>query len=143
MFRPIHIKSSQLLCACQGTFKLLCHFIFHSNAEIEVTKLSHPRKPHVKLDIVRGLMEWTFDYGTIEEIKTQLDNEVASHSKVKPFFFLKEKLPQAFMQIGWMEDDFRNQTAKVWANFDNPTKRYDFSKVWLILCMSPSQVALF
>ena len=56
---------------------------------------------------------------------------------------LKEKLPQAFMQIGWMEDDFRNPTAKVWANLDNPTKRDDFSKVSLILCMSPSQVALF
>ena len=53
-----------------------------------MTKVSHPRKPHVKLDIVKGLMEWKFDYGTIEEIKTQLDNEVASHSKVKPFFFL-------------------------------------------------------
>ena len=39
---------------------------------------------------------------------------------------LKEKLPQAFMQIGWMEDDFRNLTAKVWANLDNPIKRYDF-----------------
>ena len=37
---------------------------------------------------------------------------------------LKEKLPQAFMQIGWMEDDFRNLTAKVWANLDNPIKRY-------------------
>ena len=57
--------------------------------------------------------------------------------------FLNEKLPQAFMQIGWMEDDFRNLTAKVWANLDNPIKRYDFSKVSLILCMSPSQVALF
>ena len=56
---------------------------------------------------------------------------------------LKEKLLQAFMQIGWMEDDFRNLTAKVWANLDNPIKRYDFSKVSLILCMSPSQVALF
>ena len=44
--------------------------------------------------------------------------------------FLKEKLPQAFMQIGWMEDDFRNLhvTAKVWANLDYPIKRYDFSK---------------
>ena len=42
---------------------------------------------------------------------------------------LKEKLSQAFMQIGWMEDDFRNLTAKVWANLDNPIKRYDFSKV--------------
>ena len=56
---------------------------------------------------------------------------------------LKEKLPQAFMQIGWMEDDFRNLATKVWANLDNPIKRYDFSKVSLISCMSPSQVALF
>ena len=56
---------------------------------------------------------------------------------------LKEKLPQVFMQIGWMEDDFRNLTPKVWANMDNPIKRYDFSKVSLIPCMSPSQVALF
>ena len=30
-----------------------------------------------------------------------------------------------------MEDDFRNLTAKVWANLDNPIKRYDFSKVLL------------
>ena len=39
------------------------------------------------------------------------------------------------MQIGWMEDDFRNLTAKVLANMDNPIKRYDFkdfSKVSLI-----------
>ena len=28
-------------------------------------------------------------------------------------FCLKEKLPQAFMQIKWMENDFRNLTAKV------------------------------
>ena len=27
-----------------------------------------------------------------------------------------------------MEDDFRNLTAKVWANFDNPIKRYNFFK---------------
>ena len=27
-----------------------------------------------------------------------------------------------------MEDDFRNLTAKVWANLDNPIKRYDFFK---------------
>ena len=33
--------------------------------------------------------------------------------------WLKEKLPQAFMQIEWMENDFRNLTAKVWVNFDN------------------------
>ena len=56
---------------------------------------------------------------------------------------LKEKLPQAFVQIVWTEDDFRNLTAKVWANLDNPIKRYDFSKVSLILCMSLSQMALF
>ena len=31
-----------------------------------------------------------------------------------------------------MEDDFRNLTAKVWANLDNPIKIYDFSKVLLI-----------
>ena len=55
---------------------------------------------------------------------------------------LKEKLPQVFMQIWWMESDFRNLTAKVWGNLDNPTKSYDFSKFWLISCMLPSQVAL-
>ena len=36
-----------------------------------------------------------------------------------------------------MEDDFRNLTGNVWANLSNPIKRYDFSKVSLILCMSP------
>ena len=55
---------------------------------------------------------------------------------------LKEKLPQAFMQIEWMENDFRNLTANVWANLGNPIKSYDFSKFWLISCMLPSQVAL-
>ena len=40
------------------------------------------------------------------------------------------------MQIGCMESDFRNLTAKVWANLDNPIKRYDFSKVLLFSCMS-------
>ena len=60
-----------------------------------------------------------------------------------PSYSLKEKFPQAFVQIVWMEDDFRNLTAKVWANLDNPIKRYNFSKVALILCMSPSQMALF
>ena len=38
-----------------------------------------------------------------------------------------------------MKDDFRNLTAKVWANLDNLIKRYDFLKVSLILCMLPSQ----
>ena len=46
------------------------------------------------------------------------------------FECLKEKLPQAFMQIECMENDFRNLTAKVWANLDNPIKSYDFSKFW-------------
>ena len=55
---------------------------------------------------------------------------------------LKEKLPQAFMQIEWTENDLRNLTAKVWANLDNPIKSYDLSKFWLISCMPPSQVAL-
>ena len=48
---------------------------------------------------------------------------------------LKEKLPQAFMQIRWMERDFRNITANVWANLDNPIKSYDFSKFLLISCI--------
>ena len=39
-------------------------------------------------------------------------------------------------------NNFRNLTAKVWANFDNPIKSYDFPKFWLIYCMPPSQVAL-
>ena len=43
---------------------------------------------------------------------------------------LKEKLPQAVMQVGGMEDDFRNLTAKVWANLDNPIKRW-FFKVFI------------
>ena len=51
--------------------------------------------------------------------------------------YLKEKLPQAFMQIGWMEDDFRNLTAKIWANLDNPIKRSDFSKVSLFCVCRP------
>ena len=36
-----------------------------------------------------------------------------------------------------MEDDFRNLTAKVWANLDNPIKRYDFSKVSLFCVCRP------
>ena len=55
---------------------------------------------------------------------------------------IKGKLPHAFMQIEWMENYFRNLTAKVWANLDNLIKSYDFSKCWLISCMPPSQVAL-
>ena len=56
---------------------------------------------------------------------------------------IKGEASQAFTQIGWMEDDIKNLTAKVWAKLDNPIKRYDFPKVSLILCMSLSQVALF
>ena len=37
-----------------------------------------------------------------------------------------EKLPQAFMLIGWMESDFRNLTAKIRANVDYPIKNYLF-----------------
>ena len=51
-------------------------------------------------------------------------------------FFLKEKLPQAFMQIGLLENDFRNPTAKVWSNLHNPIKKYYFSKVSLLLGIS-------
>ena len=64
------------------------------------------------------------------------------HTNKEPSSTLKEKLSQAFMQIGWMENDIRNLTAKVWANLDNPIKSYDFSKFWLISCIPPSQVAL-
>ena len=53
-----------------------------------------------------------------------------------------KKFPLECMQIGWMENDFRNPTAKVWANLDNPIKNCNFSKFWLISCISPSQVAL-
>ena len=41
-----------------------------------------------------------------------------------------------------MENDFRNPSAKVWANLDNPIKSYAFSKFWLISCLPPSRVAL-
>ena len=59
------------------------------------------------------------------------------------FTNLKEKLPQAFMQIEWMENDFRNLTVKsLGQNLDNPIKSYYFSKFWSISCMPPSQVAL-
>ena len=37
-----------------------------------------------------------------------------------------KKFHQTFMQIGGMESDVRNITAKVWANLDNPIKSYDF-----------------
>ena len=36
-----------------------------------------------------------------------------------------------------MKDDFRNLTAKVWANLDNPMKRYDFSTVSLFIVCRP------
>ena len=53
---------------------------------------------------------------------------------------LMEKLPQTLMQIGWMEDNFRNLTAKVWANVDNPIKRYDGNL--LISVMSQQQQSI-
>ena len=57
------------------------------------------------------------------------------------WLFLKEKLPQAFMQIERMENYFRNLTEKVWANLDYPIKSND--KFLLISCMPPSQVLLY
>ena len=45
---------------------------------------------------------------------------------------LKEKLPQAFMQIGWKEGDFRNLTT-VWANLENPIKRGFINFVYVAL----------
>ena len=48
------------------------------------------------------------------------------------------KLPQAFMQIERMDNEFRNLTAKVWGNLDNPIKSYELLKFWLISCMPPS-----
>ena len=55
---------------------------------------------------------------------------------------LKEKLPQTFMQIGrmrgWMEDDFQNLTAKVWANLDNPIKRWFFKGLINFVYVAPS-----
>ena len=47
----------------------------------------------------------------------------------KNWNMLKEKLPQAFIQIGWMENDLRNLTVKVSANLDNPIKSYASFKV--------------
>ena len=58
-------------------------------------------------------------------------------------YVLKEKLPQAFMQIMSMENDFRNLSAKVWENLDNPIKSYDFSNFWLISCMLPSRALCY
>ena len=47
------------------------------------------------------------------------------------FIFKGEDSPSIFMQIGWMENEFNNLTAKIWANLDNPVKSYDYSKVAL------------
>ena len=88
-----------------------------------------------------SILSWTVGLkGVIELCRLRFSFTV---NTFRSNYYLKEKLPQAFMQIGWMEDDFKNLTARVWANLDNPIKRYDFSKVSLNLCMSPSQVALF
>ena len=58
------------------------------------------------------------------------------------FPFKGEASLWAFMQIGGMENYFRDLSAKDWANFDNPIKSYDSSNFWLMFCMPPSQVAL-
>ena len=44
---------------------------------------------------------------------------------------LKERLSQAFMQIGWMEDDFTNLTSKVWANLGQSNQEIWFFKVFI------------
>ena len=49
-------------------------------------------------------------------------------------YALKGKFPQTTMWIGWVESNFTNPTAKVWADLDNPFKRSDYAK----LHMSPS-----
>ena len=49
-----------------------------------------------------------------------------------------EKLPQAFLKIGRMENYFRNLKVKGWANFDNPINSYDFSMFCIISYMGLS-----
>ena len=54
----------------------------------------------------------------------------------------QEKFTQEFMHIYWMKNNFRIiTTTQVWANLDYPIKRYDFSKFWLISCLSSFHVA--
>ena len=60
-------------------------------------------------------------------------SNIHAESRYSYFMLKSEKLPQAFMQFGWMENEFRNLTAKVWASLDNPIKSYAFSKFWLFL----------
>ena len=67
-------------------------------------------------------------------------SKLTQHYKYQWVHELKEKLSQAFYENRWMENGFRNLTAKVWANLDNPIKNYDFF-FGLISCMLPSQVA--
>ena len=52
-----------------------------------------------------------------EENNTFLINHLLVMFTKSISYNLKEKLPQAFMQIEWMENDFINLTAKVWANW--------------------------
>ena len=56
--------------------------------------------------------------------------------------YRKGEVSQAFMQIGWMENDFRNLQQHIWTDLNNPIKSCDFSKFLLNSCMPPSQVAL-
>ena len=39
------------------------------------------------------------------------------------------------MQIGWLKNDFRNLTANVWANLDNPIKTFDFQSLIYVMYM--------
>ena len=124
--KPIQYHSSKDLTSYKTT-------IFYSTVTFYTLTLLQRVWIHTGLQVGRGILlsqEISVVHGGIAMVTAYRD-------------ILKEKLPQAFMQSVWMEDDFRNLTAKVWANLDNPIKRYDFSKVSLIPCMSPSQVALF
>ena len=49
------------------------------------------------------------------------------------WYRLKEKLPQAFMQIGWMEDHSRNLTAYSLANLDQSNDYIWFFKGFITL----------
>ena len=58
------------------------------------------------------------------------------------FKMLTEKIPTAYIQSGWTENDFRNLTAKVWAILDNPIKSYDFFLIKFMYMYAAFQVAL-
>ena len=54
----------------------------------------------------------------------------------------RRSFPKQFMQIGWMESDFRNLTAKIWQIWIIQSRAIYFFLLLLISCMPPSQVVL-